>query len=66
VRGYFGKIQELFTKVQLIIQNISYHVNAKRGLREELENVVIRALVKVLDILRIVTVAVKQKAFSEC
>lgn len=64
--GYFGVIEQLFSSVTVFITNIQIHVQPKRGLREELENVVIRALVKVLDILRIVTVAVKEKALSRC
>jgi hypothetical protein len=59
-------IEQLFSSVTVFITNIQIHVRAERGLREELENVVIRALVKVLDILRIVTVAVKEKALSRC
>lgn len=59
-------IEQLFSSVTVFIDNIRIHVQPKRGLREELENVVVRALVKVLDILRIVTVAVKEKALSRC
>jgi hypothetical protein len=59
-------IEQLFSSVKVFIANITIHVQTERGLREELENVVIRALVKVLDILRIVTVAVKEKALSGC
>ena len=64
VKGYFEVIEQLFSGVTVFIENIRIHVQPERGLREELENVVIRALVKVLDILRIVTVAVKEKALS--
>jgi hypothetical protein len=66
VKGYFEVIEQLFSSVTVFINNIGIHVQAKRGLREELENVVVRALVKVLDILRIAAVAVKEKALSTC
>lgn len=66
MKGYFEVIEQLFSGVTVFIDNIRIHVQPKRGLREELENVVIRALVKVLDILRTVTVAVKEKALSRC
>jgi hypothetical protein len=66
VKGYFGVIEQRFSSATVFVANIQIHVRAERGLREELENVVIRALVKVLDILCIVTVAVKEKALSRC
>lgn len=66
MKGYFSVIEQLFSSITIFIDNIQIHAQPKRGLREELENVVVRALVKVLDILRIVTVAVKERALSKC
>ena len=57
-------IEQLFSSVTVFTTNIQIHVRAEKGLLEELENIVICALVMVLDILRIVTVAVKEKALS--
>ena len=57
-------IKQLFSSITVFIDNIQIHVRAERDLRKELENVVIHALVKVPDIFRVVTVAVKKRALS--
>ena len=58
-------IEQVFSSAKIFLNIIAIHVSQVGGLPRELKDVVIQALVKVLDILRILTVAVNERTLGE-